>query len=298
MLNILFYKYVEIKDLTEFQAKHLVLCKSLELKGRVLIAEEGINGNLTGENDKIELYKNELTKDSRFSDIQFKEGPTSNHNFRKMFVRIKPEIVTWKLKANIKNKAQYIEPEELKKLFEKNEDFVIFDIRNKYEFEIGHFEKAIRMDIDKSTELPSVMKDLMKYKNKKIVTCCTGGVRCEKASAYLRENGFNDIKQLHGGIIHYGEVCGNSHWNGKCFVFDTRGAVDLDTKNQNKPITQCVLCSLPCDTYYNCANTKCDARFIACDKCFETLNSRCSKNCRNIVKTNPEVYNKNANMTI
>lgn len=301
MLNILYYKYVNMgtkKDLENFQIKHLALCKKLNLKGRVLIAGEGINGNLTGENKNIDQYKKELKKDKRFSDIQFKEGLTDSHNFRKMFVRMKPEIVTWKLNADIKNKANYIEPEELKRLFDKEDDFVVFDIRNGYEYDIGHFKNAVRMNIDKSAELPTVINDLKKYKNKKIVTCCTGGVRCEKASAYLRENGFKDIKQLHGGIIHYGEVCGNAHWNGKCFVFDTRGAVDLDPKNQNKPITQCVLCNVPSDSYHNCSNAKCDRRFIACSKCFEILNNCCSKICRNVLKTNPEYYNKNANVAI
>lgn len=301
MKNILYYQYVDMGSedaLKEFQAKHLVLCKKLGLQGRVLIAQEGINGNLTGSEESIETYKKELMKDKRFSDMQFKEGATNNHNFRKMFIRIRPEIVTWNLDVDMKKKAPYIEPEELKKLFDKNEEFIVLDVRNRYEYDLGHFKNAVTINIDKSTELPSVMKDLEQYKDKKIITCCTGGVRCEKASAYLKEHGFNSIKQLHGGIIRYGEVCGSEHWHGKCFVFDTRGAIDLDPEKQSQPITQCTLCNTPCDTYYNCADAKCDKRFIACEKCFEILDHCCSKNCRNIIKDHPERYNKNANLKL
>ena len=278
------------KALEKFQIRHLALCKRLSLKGRVLIAQEGINGNLTGENKNIKEYMQVMKKDKQFSDIQFKQGPTSNHNFKKIFVRIRPEIVTWKLKVNMKNKAEYIEPKALKKMFDKKEDFVVLDVRNRYEYDIGHFKNAVRLEIDKSTELPTVMKDLEKFKNKKIVTCCTGGVRCEKASAYLRENGFNNIKQLHGGIIHYGEVVGDDHWQGKCFVFDTRGAIDLDPKKNTSPITQCALCNIPESKLYNCSKVTCDKRFVACDNCIKTLNYCCSKMCRNETKKHPERY--------
>ena len=293
MKNILYYKYVDMdsqKALEKFQIRHLALCKRLGLNGRVLIASEGINGNLTGENKNIKEYMSVMKKDKLFSDIQFKQGKTDSHNFKKMFVRIRPEIVTWKLNADLKNKAEYIEPKALKKMFDKKEEFVILDIRNKYEYDIGHFKNAVCVEIDKSTELPTVMKELQKYKNKKIVTCCTGGVRCEKASAYLRENGFNDIKQLHGGIIRYGEVVGDDHWQGKCFVFDTRGAIDLDPKKNTKPITQCALCNIPESKLYNCAKVTCDKRFVACDNCIKTLNYCCSKMCRNETKKHPERY--------
>lgn len=301
MKNILFYKYVFIgsqESLEDFQARHLALCKKLNLKGRVLIAEEGINGNLTGEIKSIEQYKKELVKDKKFSDMEFKEGPTSNHNFRKLFVRIRKEIVTSGFDIDTTNKGKYVEPKELKKWYDNKEDFVIVDARNGYEYDIGRFKNAINLKLDTFREFPKAVKKLSKFKNKKLVTYCTGGVRCEKASAYLKQHGFKNVYQLHGGIIKYGEKIGDKYWDGKCFVFDTRGAVPLDPKKQNKPITQCVLCKLPEDKYYNCANSKCDKRFIACEKCFEVLNSCCSKKCRNDIKVHPALYNKNANLGI
>ena len=285
-------------DLKKFQIKHLVLCKRLGLNGRVLIAKEGINGNLTGGKEDIEEYKKELRKGKRFSDVEFKQGPTSNHNFRKMFVRIRKEIVTSGFGIDAKKKGKYIEPKELKKWYDKKDDFVIVDARNDYEYKIGKFKNAINLKLDTFRDFPKAIKQLKRFKNRKIVTYCTGGVRCEKASAYLRLKGFKDVYQLHGGIIKYGEKIGNKHWEGKCFVFDTRGAVDIDPKKQNKPITQCSLCNIPCDKYHNCVNVRCDKRFIACDKCLETLNECCSKNCRNVIKVHPSYYNKKANIGI
>jgi UPF0176 protein len=286
------------ESLAKFQIKHLALCRRLNLKGRVLIAYEGINGNLTGEEKNIEQYKKELHKDSRFSDIEFKEGPTSNHNFRKMFVRIRKEIVTSGFDIDTSKKGKYVEPEELKKWYDDKEDFVIVDARNDYEYKIGRFKNAVNLKLDTFKDFPKAVKQLSKFKNKKIVTYCTGGVRCEKASAYLRLKGFKDVHQLHGGIIKYGENVGDKHWLGKCFVFDTRGAIPLDPKKQSQPITQCTLCNTPCDKYHNCSNAKCDARFIACEKCFKILNECCSKMCRNGLKVHPEWHNPNANIGI
>ena len=117
-------------------------------------------------------------------------------------------------------------------------------------------------------------------KNKKIITYCTGGVRCEKASALLKENGFENVYQLHGGILAYGKECGNAHWEGKCFVFDTRGAIDIDPNSKSEPITQCVLCHLPNAELHNCALTTCDRFFTACNECLEILKGCCSKRCR------------------
>ncbi len=126
------------------------------------------------------------------------------------------------------------------------------------------------------------MKGLEKFKNRKIVTYCTGGIRCEKASAYMKEMGFESVYQLHGGILTYGKECGNAFWEGKCFVFDERIAIDIDPHAVSEPITHCVLCRLPSASYHNCAHTKCDEYFIACEKCYAELEGCCSKNCRNI----------------
>ncbi len=277
-------------DLEKFRIKHLALCKRLGLKGRVLIAAEGINGNLTGEEQKIEEYKQAMQKDPLFVNVEFKEGITSKHNFKKMFVRIRQEIVTSGFTIDTTNKGKYLTPQELKQWYKGNEDFVIVDARNDYEYKIGRFKNAVDLNLKTFREFPKAIDKIKQFKNKKIITYCTGGVRCEKASAYLKQHGFSNVYQLKGGIIKYGEEVGNKHWEGKCFVFDTRGAIDIDPKEQTKPLTQCVLCNIPCDIYYNCAYTKCDERFIACETCVKTLNYCCSKACRNQAKVHPKFY--------
>jgi len=280
MKNILFYKYIELDNLEELRKNLFDLAKQLNLLGTVLLAQEGINGCLSGAKENTSRFINEMKKDSRFNDIDFKEGIAEKHTFRKFAVRIRPEIVTCKFNADIKNKAPYVEPKKLEEWLDNEEGIIIVDVRNKYEYEIGHFKNALELPMDVHREFPKAVSAIEKHKNKKIVTCCTGGVRCEKASAYLKEHGFNNVFQLHGGIIKYGLEVGNDHWEGKCLVFDTRGAIDIDPKNQSDPITQCILCNIPSGQYANCAVKSCDKRFIACDKCLDVLEGCCSKNCR------------------
>lgn len=309
MKNILFYKYVDIKNPESLKERQFKLAKSLNLLGTILIAKEGINGCLSGNEKDLEQYKKVLAKSKNFSGIKFKEGAANRHTFRKLHVRVRNEIVSSKFNVNIKNRGKYIEPKELKRLLNNNEDLVLLDARNNYEYEIGRFKGAIHLDLGTFREFPLKIKQLKKiinrslknksiknlknknYNNKKIngskkllgkkiITYCTGGVRCEKASAFLRENGFNDVYQLHGGILNYGKECGNAHWEGRCFVFDTRGAIDIDPNQQSEPITQCILCHLPNSDLHNCALTTCDRFFTACGDCFRVLEGCCSKRCR------------------
>lgn len=289
MKNILFYKYVDIKNLEEFKEDQFKLCNSLSLLGTILVAKEGINGCLSGKEENLDSYKKTLLQNEDFSDIKFKEGPANKHTFKKLHVRIRDEIVSSRFNVDIKNKGKYIEPKELKKLLDNDEEIVLLDARNNYEYNIGKFKGATHLDLDTFREFPSKLNKINNIKNKKIITYCTGGVRCEKASAFLKENGFNDVYQLHGGILTYGQDCGNSHWEGKCFVFDTRGAVDIDPNSQSEPITQCVLCNLPNAELHNCALTSCDKFFTACEGCLEILKDCCSKHCRNEMLKSKEI---------
>jgi UPF0176 protein len=281
MRNLLFYKYVEIEDLVAFRESHLAVLRQLHLKGKVLIAHEGINGCVTGTEEETAAYKQLLWADPRFSDLEFKDTEAPAHGFRKTIVRIRPEIVTSKTTVNLQNKAPYITPQELKETLDKNEDVILLDARNNYESAIGRFKNALTPDIVTFRQFTDVADQLRHIKDKPIVTYCTGGIRCEKASAVLKERGFTNVRQLHGGIIKYGEQVGSTHWEGKCFVFDTRGAINIDP-NESEPIAKCAACNLPADTYYNCALVRCDKRFIACDACAQALEKHCCKKCRNI----------------
>ena len=282
-----FYKYIGIDDPVKFQQEHLVLCKSLNLKGRILLGEEGINGSVCGKKSDIEKYKSALKSNPLFSDMDFKEQETEKPAFRKMFVRVRKEIVHSQLEVDLKNTAPYITPEQLKQMLDKNEDFVLVDVRNNYESKIGQFKNAITLNINNFRDLPNSISEIKNLQNKKIVTYCTGGIRCEKASAFLMEKGFENVHQLMGGILKYGEEYPDTYWEGKCFVFDDRLAIEINEKNIN-PLTDCAWCNKKCDDYINCHNLDCDKLFICCNECMEKYNKSCCEECTNSTKRRKE----------
>ena len=272
-----FYKYVKINKLGEFQKNHLEFCNKLGIKGKVLVAKEGINSSISGTKDQIEKYKEGLRKNKLFRDIKFKDTLTEVHPFRKTIVRIRKEIVTSGLKVNLKNKGTYISPAELNKLIEKNKDLVLVDARNNYESKIGKFKKAITPNIELFREFKNIIPNLKKFKDKKIVTYCTGGVRCEKASAFLKENGFNNVFQLEEGILNYISQFPDKHFSGRCFVFDNRMSIPSGSKNSE--ISFCELCHVPSSRYVNCRNMSCDKMFLCCTECSKDMKGACSKKC-------------------
>ena len=166
-------------------------------------------------------------EDSRFSEIQFKESFAAQHTFKRLTVKIRKEIITSGFGIAISKKADYIKPRELKKMLDRGQDFILLDVRNRYESEIGKFKGSLTLPIKTFKEFKKSIKIIKNLKNKKIITYCTGGIRCEKASALLKEKGFKNVWQLYGGILNYGKECGDAHWEGKCFVFDTREAIDI-----------------------------------------------------------------------
>ena len=160
MKNILFYKYVNIENPEQLKEEQFKLCKSLNLLGTILVADEGINGCLSGKEKYLEQYKKALIKNKKFSDIKFKEGITKKHAFKKMYVRVRDEIVSSRFKANIKKVAPYIEPKQLKQLMDNNEEIILLDARNNYEIKMGKFKNAIDLDLDTFRQLPKKLNQL------------------------------------------------------------------------------------------------------------------------------------------
>jgi len=281
-----FYKYVKIENPAELQKEILQLCESLSLKGRILLGEEGINGSVYGAKENIENFIDNIKNNFLFKDIEFKTQTSDKPAFRKLFVRIRKEVVHFGNIVDLKNTAKFVTPSQLKEMLDKNEDIVLVDMRNDYEAKIGRFKSAITLSMKNFRDLPKVMNEIENLKEKKIVTYCTGGIRCEKASAYLKENGFENVMQLKGGILKFGEEFPDTYWEGKCFVFDDRLAVDLN--NNKKALNNCVWCSSPCDDYINCHNLDCDKLFICCEDCKESNNKSCSEECSNAPKRRKE----------
>lgn len=277
---ISFYKYIDL-DIDLENPNNLYenirnICKADSILGRILIGKEGINGAVSGTEENIVKFKKEIMSDPRFSDLTFREQYCERTAYHKLVVRLRNEIVVLGAHADIINKGKHISPEELNALYKNNEDFVILDARNEYEYKLGKFKDAVGLPIKSFREFPDVVSNLENIKNKKVVMYCTGGIRCEKSSAFLRENGFKEVFQLEGGIINYINHFPEGYWEGGLVVFDDRRVSKV-----GKAVTHCELCGSSSDDFINCNNMDCDRSFVSCINCQEKMHKTCSDTCKN-----------------
>ncbi len=278
---ISFYKYVTINEPENLANECLRWCTQNGVLGKIYFAKEGINGSVFGDDVITSKFKNYLTSYKIFEDIWFKETPTDKTAFTKMHVRIKDEIVNSGLRdTKLENTAPKLTPEQLLKLYEEGKDFIIVDARNWYESKIGKFKNAITPQITHFREWPKVVESLEPYKDKTIVTYCTGGIRCEKASAYMREKGFKNVFQIDGGILNFVQQFPDTYWEGGMFVFDDRKVYEPNSKEDLKHIANCHFCSKPTSYYINCHNLDCDKIIVCCHNCKTENEYCCSYECR------------------
>ncbi len=257
---ILFYKYVAIDNPQEFAADQRALCVSLGLKGRILIATEGINGTLAGPIEAVNEYVSALHADERFGDVAVKVSAGDERTFPKLVVKVREEIVTLAAGPLQPEQSNQLSPAEWKQTIETDPDVVLLDVRNRFESAAGKFEGALVCDIEHFRELPAYVDELEPLKHKKVLMYCTGGIRCEKASALLRSRGFENVFQLHGGIVTYQEQFGNEHWQGECFVFDQRMTVRVE--DGLVQIGRCAHTDRPTSRFVNCLHDSCHKLFI------------------------------------
>jgi UPF0176 protein len=243
------YKFVEINDLPSLQDNLYNICEENNIMGTILIADEGINGTISGKHNEIKETISSLTSDDRFSNIEIKYSSTEKQPFHRMKVRLKKEIVTIGLPEINPNKkvGKYVKPEDWNKLI-SDPNVVVIDTRNKYETKIGSFQNALDPETSSFREFPDWVKKFKNSEdntNKKIAMFCTGGIRCEKASSLMKEEGFEDVYHLQGGILKYLETINkeNSLWNGECFVFDQR--VCLTDELEVGSYKMCFACRMP-----------------------------------------------------
>lgn len=268
---ILFYKFITIRSPEKLRVEQKALIESLNLKGRFLIAEEGINATLEGETGNIKKYMRALHRMPRFKDIVFKQSVGTGKGFTKLQVKVRPEVVTLGVgKLNIKkDTAKTMTPAELQRLYKKDEDFVVLDLRNQFEIEAGKFEKTVSPELKNFRDLPEKLKSLKNLKHKKVITVCTGGIRCEKATCLLKEKGFTDLYQLKDGIHAYMQKYPNAHFKGSLFVFDNRMTTPVVDAKGREVIGSCAFCARPCEDFYNDDSTRPSTKVICCAKCFK-----------------------------
>ncbi|MFJ7952251.1 rhodanese-related sulfurtransferase [Lysinibacillus sp. NPDC096418] len=282
---LLFYKYITIEDPITFAAEHLALCKEIGLLGRILVGKEGINGTVSGTIEQTDTYMNHMKADARFHDIMWKIDMAEGHTFKKMHVRPRQEIVHLGLEDDINPleiTGDYLSPKEFMTRMQED-NTVVIDARNDYEFDLGHFRGAIRPDIETFRDLPTWMEEhKADFDGKKILTYCTGGIRCEKFSGWLKREGYGEsVGQLHGGIATYAkdpEVKGQL-WDGQMFVFDRRRTVQIN-QVEHVIVGKDFFTGEPTERYTNCANPECH-KLMLCEEKHEAFYMRsCSDDCR------------------
>ena len=288
-LTLSFYQYAKIANPQLFRDHLFITWNSLDVLGRIYIAHEGINSQLSLPADRFNEFKSHLDSITFLKDIRLNIAVEQNNmSFLKLKVKVRHKIVADGLNDetfDVTNKGVHVGAEKFNALID-DENTVLVDMRNHYESEIGHFKNAVTPDVDTFREsLDIIEEDLKEHKDdKKLVMYCTGGIRCEKASAYFKHKGFKNVYQLEGGIIEYTrQVNENDLENkfiGKNFVFDDRRA----EKISDDIIACCHQCGAPADIHTNCANEACHLLFIQCDNCKTEMDNCCSTNCMEINK--------------
>lgn len=280
---ILFYKYTNISDTEALKLWHLEIGRRLNLTGRVIIATEGINSTLEGKNENIEKYIEELRELPQFSDVPIKKSEGIGNAFPKLKVKVRPEIVAAHLGEEDVNPevltGDYLTPEELKTWYESGKDFTVVDMRNDYEFKSGHFKDSIHPGIENFRELPDALPSIDHLKEKTVVTVCTGGVRCEKASGFLKQKGFKNVFQLHGGMHNYMEKYPGEDFLGTLFTFDNR--VTMHFGGEREIVGRCSMCNKKTENFSHCNNIECHKKMLKCEDCEDQgIKIFCKESCR------------------
>ena len=287
-LTLSFYKYTQIGNPLLLRDYLFIHWQSLEVLGRIYLANEGINAQISVPAKNFSLFKTQIDNVTFLQNVRLNIAVEQNNkSFLKLIIKVRHKIVADGLvdkNFDVTKKGKHVDAVEFNNLLE-DENTLCLDMRNHYESEIGHFQKAVTPDVDTFREsLPIIEKDLSQYKkNKNLLMYCTGGIRCEKASAYFKHKGFRNVYQLEGGIIEYARQVKNlgieNKFIGKNFVFDER----MGERISNDIISKCHQCGAPCDNHVNCINESCHLLFIQCESCKEKMDQCCSSACQKII---------------
>lgn len=289
-LVLAYYHFTSIEDPEKEVKEHKRFFKDRDVKGRIYISEEGINGQMSGYKDDALAYMEWMKSRDLFTGIEFKVQEDTENIFAKMTVKTRKELVAMGRKVDLNKRGEHLSPDKWKEVLSNDEDYVLLDVRNDYEWEVGHFKGAIKPNTDTFRDFLKQAEELktqINPKKTKILMYCTGGIRCEYYSAYLNEEGFSNIYQLEGGVINYGLKEGSELWDGKLFVFDDRLTIPIKEGEEATPISTCHHCGEIADKYYNCANMDCNELFLCCDSCLHQFKGCCCSDCISAPRVRP-----------
>lgn len=280
-LILAFYSIVPLNNPHEEVNKHLVFFQERDIKSRIYISEQGINGQMSASKKDAHEYMSWMQSQQIFANIHFKIHEYHEHVFPRKTVKYRKQLVAIDADVNFQNRGEHVSPSRWKEMLEK-ENYTILDVRNDYEWKVGHFKGAELPPCESFRNFNQYAEELKQKidpKKTPVMMYCTGGIRCELYSAILKERGFEKVYQLEGGIINYGLKEGSDHWLGKLFVFDDRLAIPL-TDQKTEVVGKCHHCQQPNDAYYNCANMDCNVLFLCCSECLKEYLGCCQKDCK------------------
>lgn len=288
-----FYKFTSIENPQQEVARQKKYLKELDSSGRIYISEQGINAQCCLLGSDAQKYIDWLKSDERYADVLVKVQYWHEHCFPRLTVKYREQLAALDKPFDINNTGTHLSPEDWKKMLdqaeERGEKPLLLDVRNQYEYELGHFEGSVAPNCKTFREYNNFFEKVREEhgEDTPVMMCCTGGIRCEIYSSLMKDHGFKNIYQLDGGIINYGEKVGAKHWKGKLFVFDDRMSVPISEKEQAPVIAKCHFCNEPSEHYYNCADMDCNHLFIACDACLEEYEGCCGKECMSAPRKRP-----------
>lgn len=275
-----YYAFVSLKDPHAEIEAHRAFLAASEAKGRIYLSESGINAQLSLPLQRLEEYQEWVVQRALYGQPLFKVQYWHEQAFPRLTVKYRRQLVAIDLPIDLRKRGHYLSPVEWKAKLEQSDDFLLLDVRNHYEWEVGHFAGAVSPHCNVFRQFDRFTDALQQEQpaDKEILMCCTGGIRCEIYSACLREKGFQNVFQLEGGILHYGTQVGSAHWLGKLFVFDDRLTVPI-SQEATPVIGHCYRCSSKSESYYNCANMDCNELFLSCTSCLPLWKGCCSVDC-------------------
>lgn len=289
-LVLAFYRFCPVEDPHGEVQRHHAFFEGRDCTCRVYISEEGINAQMCMAPDDAAAYMEWLQSHPSFKDTHIKIQYHHEHCFPKFTIKYRQQLAALDAQVDMAKTGTHVSPEQWAEMLEDDQDRILIDVRNDYEWKVGHFEGAELPACETFREFNDYadeLKERMGSTKKPVMMYCTGGIRCELYSALLKEKGIDEVYQLQGGVIHYGEKQGSKHWQGKLFVFDDRLTVPVSTTETAPVIGQCHHCGEAIENYYNCANVECNELFLCCDACLPEFKGCCSTECTEAERVRP-----------
>ena len=288
-LVLAYYHFISLPDPNAEVSTHKDFFEGRDVTSRIYISENGINGQMSASRTDAQSYMDWMHSRSEFKDVHFKLHEHHEHAFPRCTVKYRKQLVAVDEEVDLEKRGEHLSPEQWKHMLEEKDDHILIDVRNDYEWKIGHFEGAELPPCETFREFKQYadnLKENVDPKKTPVMMYCTGGIRCELYSSILVERGFEKVYQLNGGIINYGLKEGSKHWLGKLFVFDDRLAVPISPE-ETKTIGICHHCQKPNDSYLNCANMDCNTLFLCCPDCLKQHAGCCQDACKNAERVRP-----------